>query len=203
MKKKTLLVAVLFFCFFATSHCLAQKETNTQSLTPEETKQIQESAQGLRQVFGIEQPPQTPAPTQTPVKKEVTLAEVADKTVDLVQRMVTNVASVLQKVAPDVWRILIKQQYAKAAGNLIPPWLLLIAIFIFRAFFKRWKPNETVEGEMGLYDAMVYIIPTMAGIIFTTWGVIALSKSIKYLINPEFYAVRDLLTMILNKGQTM
>ena len=112
---------------------------NPSGLTPEDVKQLQESAQGLRQVFGIEQSvaPVSVQTTTPQAASRPTMAEVADKAVDIVNRMVVSAVESIQKVAPDVWRIMIKQQYARAAGDLMVPAGLLITVLVLNATYLR------------------------------------------------------------------
>ena len=118
----------------------------------------------------------------------------------MVKDLVASVSKTLESVAPNVWRIMIRQQYANAIADLVLPWLLfVIALVIWGITQKKWVLKDcSSDDEKVARMIFAWIVHVACGAIFAIWGAIALSDSIKYLINPEYYAVRDLLTMLLN-----
>lgn len=166
---------------------------------------MREQLQALAEAMGVEV---TPKPASQNAGKTAAdapkkdMAEVADKALDLVNGLVASVSETLQRVAPEVWRIMIRQQYAKAIADLIVPWsLLMLAIVYYVILKKKWVGETRYTDSETARLIFAKIVPMAGGVIFGIWGVVALSNSIKYLINPEYYAVRDMLLMLLSPGQ--
>lgn len=214
------LVLLFLICALVVSPTFAQTPTPATppaGLTAGDVQAIQDTAKSIGVVFGIEKATPTPAVqtgnNQAPAEHQKTVADVADKAVDMVGRLVASAAQTLQKVAPDVWRILIKQQYAKAIGDLTIPFGLLLSMLVLnQIYFKKTrKITEACQGQCKEHssDAHGWMwttgtgLPVVGFVVSILWTLISLSNSIKFLINPEFYAIRDLLMMLLNKGQTM
>ncbi len=184
------------------------------ALSAEEQAKMREQLRTLAAAMGLDEG-QPAAPTangnqpaagataqaqaQQPQK---TMADVADKALNMVGGLVASVSETLQKVAPEIWKIMIRQQYAKAIGDLILPIVLLLMCVAYWAIIKRgWvKDPHACEDARIWRVVMVTGVPIFFGIIFTIWTAVSLSDSIKYLINPEYYAVRDLLLMLLRPG---
>jgi len=176
-----------------------------QAMTPDEQAKVRQQMQALAKAMGItpEQPAQPAAAASQPQPaKEKTVAEVADKALDMVNGLVVSVSQALQKVAPEVWRIMVRQQYAKAAsGCVVPASLLLLVLVFWFILRKKWVLDKDVRHDDEERIARIWIawvVPCVLGFIFSIWLAVRLSDSITYLINPEFYAVRDLLLMIMN-----
>jgi|GEM_PF-3760302 len=198
------MAALISMATLIPASALAQTGSGTNmALNKEDVKQIQEASRGLNQVFGIEAP--APKPTELSEQpQQKTLTDVADKAVDMVGRLVATAAATLQKVAPDVWRIMIKQQYAKALGDLLLPWLLFfggIVLSSIKAGSWKLEANPSSD-ELAARLLVVVAAPAVVCALTFIWGAVALKNSIMLLVNPEFYAIRDLLIMLLNKGQT-
>ncbi len=64
---------------------------------------------------------------------------------------------------------------------------------------KKWWKREgiTDNDEILAHLWVTRIIPIVAAFLFTVWGFNRLSSSILLLINPEYYAIKELLEMIL------
>ena len=180
------------------------QESASPSMSKEDVKQIREAAEGLRTVFGIEDPKADGKKDDQKDGQKKTIVDVADKAVDMAGRMVSQAAESIEKVAPEVWRIMIRQQYVKAVSGPILPCLLLVVVFAYYNTLRKWCPDpkqqiSSGDNETGFW-CFQYPVPLVAGVACGVWACIAFSMSVKYLINPEFYAIRDMLMMILNKG---
>lgn len=175
-----------------------------------DSERLRKNVQELGRIFEIEPEPEPkPAITNTPPpapSTHKTVGDVMDKAIDKVSDVVGAMADAIQKVAPEVWKIMLKQQYAKALGNVIPPIGIAIVLWIASRSFKSWRAriiqvNGTNKDEYGWACGFYYgslILISISSIV----AVCIFAASIKYLINPEFYAIQDLLRLILNKGQT-
>ena len=182
-----------------------------QPLTPEEEAHLREDAQLMLKVLGVAG--EADASSQQPGQHK-TVADVLDKLLDMTSGFVVTTAARLEQVAPHVWRIMIMQQYAKAIGDMTVPWGLLILALIYMKIVNRaWKPkapdgplwNDRDGGptESGMKVFLGKFAPIFLGFIFAIWGLNNLSESIKLLINPEYYAIHDMLTMALGRTAGM
>jgi hypothetical protein len=206
MKKIILLIALMF----STLSLYAQEPT------PQPTQQRQPSAQELQEAKEVlkaivEQ--DKPTTTGTPQQGK-TVADVLDKGLESFSQFAVTLEGVVSKYAPEVWRIMILQQYSKAIGYPAFWGLMLLGIIIIqrivRSFFgmekgqSLWKPTEadtknirySFENYNGAYWARVWtggIIPLVFSVPVTIAFFYSLTESIMILINPEYYALRDII----------
>lgn len=205
-----------------------EPKTPPANMTVEEVKQLQQGAEILGKAFGI-QPSnakqnatgsdastQADQQQQSAAGQPKTLADVADKGLDMVQKLVVNLSETLEKVAPQIWRVMVKQQYVKAVADLVVPWGLVIFTLIWMKVTAGWRrkaeaalkdiaehDKDKVDRDNATFDLSLrqwvsLFAPAILGSFFVIWGLNRLSGSISYLVNPEFYAIRDLLQMIIN-----
>lgn len=173
-------------------------------MSAEDAAKLRMQLKQLGVVFGVDQPaaPVKEGETAPPQKN---MAEVADRALSMVSGMIASVSQTVEKAAPEVWRIMILQQYAKALGTMLTPLLMCILVIGYYQFAKRkigqadWKEpwGETEWSQFWLSLA----VPVFFGVWFGIWFCSALSSSVTFLINPEYYAVRDILIMVMNPGQ--
>jgi len=183
---------------------LLAADTEKASVSQADAVAVQKGVQELGQLFGVEQPKkEEPKKVEAPSNTEKTIAQVMDKAIDKVSDVVGAMAQAMEKVAPKIWEIMIRQQYAKALmACVVPVGMLLILATYMKLVGKYWTTEscdgdgETETGRLFL----VRIIPTILACFAGLWFFNRLANSIALLINPEFYAIQDLLRMILNKG---
>jgi hypothetical protein len=176
----------------------ARDTASSQVLTPENMAAMRESAKAIGALFGVEQPkPQAAQPSQQtqadPAQDHKTMADVADKALNMVGQATGVIASAVEKAAPRVWGIMVRQQYATAFASVITPWGLVLIMTIFLLIVRKKYPAES--GDELLW--VTTIIPSALILIFAVWGTMRIAGSIQLLINPEYYAIRDLLSMVL------
>lgn len=131
------------------------------------------------------------------------MAEVADRALSILSGYVGVVAETMKKVAPEVWRIMVRQQYANAIAGPFVPFALIMFVAIYAVVTARWWDKTKVEPRSDEAVArvwLVHVIPFALFIVFGIWTSIRLSYSVQMLINPEYYAFRDLVHILLNKG---
>ncbi len=173
-------------------------------MTPEQRSQIEALARG----FDVA----VPADKQTQ-KQEKTIADVADRALTMTEGMVGKLSKTLEQVAPEVWRIMYKQQYAKAVSMIVGPMLwIVVCILIMIIGTKVWitkaglsKMESDSNGDYDFYFGLrligFQIIPafvaTVTALIFASTA----NQIVMLLINPEYYAIQDLLRMILAGGR--
>ncbi len=207
---KKLLMSLFLFSFLVISNSYAD-EVSKGGVSQQDAVAVKKGVEELGQLFGVEAPkketPQQVSPTPT---TEKTIAGVMDKAIEKVSDVVGVMAQAINKIAPDVWRIMIKQQYAKAIMNCVVPVGLLLVLFAYMKFIGTyWKPEKEEDQEKEdqseftewhLRMCLVRILPIFLLCCAGLWFFNRLSDSIALLINPEFYAIQDFLRMILNKG---
>jgi hypothetical protein len=183
-----------------------QQTDITKAFTAEEKAQMQEQLAAIAKAMGAEDPNRV-VPGEA---KPRTAVDVADKALDMFGGLVVSISSAMQKAAPEVWRIMIRQQYAKAIADLTTPWMLLMMTLIYWNVIGKKYRKGYLERSQKSYDSDADVangfnigLPLIAGGIFCIWGIIAFSASAKYLINPEFYAVRDILVLLINPRQAI
>jgi hypothetical protein len=137
-----------------------------------------------------------------PEVNQQTVADVAMKALDMFGGAVTSLASNIEKVAPHFWYIMVRQQYSKAVENILIPFILILGTIIyFILTCKLWK----ITPEMPLFEkngditgkcVFRNVIPITLLAAFTIWIAIAIGQSAQYIINPEYYAVKDIMSLI-------
>lgn len=222
MKKNVIVgLFISMSIFLGTGTLLAEENSpkpDSSLSAPPISKEDAAKLKGLLDQFNkVESGEKPPAPStsSTPEKKEEskTMANVADRALDMLGSVVAGISQSLQKIAPEVWRIMIKQQFAKAAFNVATPLLFflggLIGIVIMRKMWKAGEgplidqlPKEVRYTGWDKGDGMILKQ------IFRSWiplaflvisgGILAINigESIKLVINPEFYAIKDLITLV-------
>lgn len=105
----------------------------------------------------------------------------------------------MKNIAPKVWEVMLRQQYARAIGDLVVPWgligLILLYVYLIKKWWKIAEITNKEERECNLW--ITRVIPTAICFLLAIWGINRVSDSILLLINPEYYAIKDLLEMIL------
>lgn len=174
------------------------------TFTEEEKAAAKKELTKVGEMFGVKA--EQPAPTKDKDGKEVkptteaTMAKVADKALDMVGDAVGSIAGMVQKVAPEVWEIMVRQQYANALGMLIGPFLFLLLVGIYTLITKKyWKklPEDERSDEKDARRVLTTIIPGILALVFSAILAYRVGDAIPMLINPKYYAVKDLLQMLL------
>ncbi len=216
-KFAVVLVCLVAFCSYAWAE-EAPKAATTQAgqpFTPEQQAQAQAEVKQVNDILTANQQSmvqQAPAKTvaeNTPQKK--TMTDVADKALDLAANMVTSIVSKMETVAPKIWKIMMVQQYVKGVTLLTGPWGVVLLMLAFMGITRKvWKLTEKQEGEdnfsnewftmKGARSLATVFIPMSVLFISAIIGVCRVTAALPYFINPEYYAVKDLLTMLLHPG---
>jgi len=215
MSRKSLILVLVVISVFLCCQLAERTEAQTTTVPQEklggldkdEQEVLKSQLKGLAEVFGVEQSKQ-PGQPQAPATQKKTMADVTDKALDMVNKMVADAAITLQKVAPDVWRIMIKQQYAYAFSTLVAPWFSLLFVLGFMlTMIKKWKLDVNVQlafkekqsPEIYAKFWIAYAVPMIFIFIFGFWGISRIADSAALLINPEFYAIKNLILILLGK----
>lgn len=180
------------------------------AMTPEEAAALREGLRALAVAFGVDgtsSQPAAPAQKAQPAQQQKTMADVTDKALDLVVAFASQLSQAVERVAPEVWRIMLKQQYANAVGNIFFPAgaLLVLPTYMF-TLHKAWKLSDEAIRRGWSSDSyiskgwFVYIIPTILFLGATIWLFWVGVESVKIFMNPEYYAIRDLLRLLIRPG---
>lgn len=200
MKKLIFATLVALSLSLATPPLFAA-DTEKASVSQADAVAVQKGVQELSQLFNVEQPKKEESKKTEVSNTEKTVAQVMDKAIDKVSDVVGVMAQTINKIAPDVWKIMLRQQYAKAVmACVVPVGLLMVLILHMKLVGKYWRPDDQDGDEVQARRILVRIIPTIMTFFAGLWFFNRLSDSIALLINPEFYAIQDLLRMILNRG---
>ena len=121
-----------------------------------------------------------------------TTKEIADKLIDLTNAGVIEIYSKLQQVAPELWKLVVKQVKIDGVECFIGAFFGFVALIycfvVVRLVVKGDYSADTEEGYM-----ISGIISGFAGIILTP---IFLINGLDYFLNPEYWALKDILNMI-------
>lgn len=169
-------------------------------MTPEDRKALRADLHALAVGFGVEAPP--PDEGAKEVADEAAMAKVSDRALTLLEKSISTAAAGVERAAPQVWRVAIRQQYAKAVAPVIAPlgWfvgLFACALFVYRKA-RKWLHGPEVwsehPGPLCVTCVLVLMVAIPGGILLAK-----LTDSALYLINPEWYALRDLVQLLLGK----
>lgn len=192
-----------------------------QVMSDQEAQALRADLQTLATAMGIEQGATntSTATAQENIQENTTMANVADRALTLVNGLVAQLSTTLETMAPELWRVMIKQQYAKAVTNLVVPIGLFFAALAYWLTFRnrvheiinklsegsldkvrdRGDSNESVKQELSSIGlAFGSWLPIAFMCIFASWSFNRIADSAALLINPEYYAVRDIMLMLLN-----
>jgi L-asparagine transporter-like permease len=173
--------AALAFVFFtvlgATTFAQTQNVPNVPSgpgVTQEVMRQAAERAvQDLRSENGL------------------TASDVANRALDMLESFATRATAALEQLTPEAWRILVRQQYVVGMLDIGIPLMFLVLVLTFWGICKRFN-YEDDEYKV----AFTKVIPVIALVIVGTVVACLLPIGIAHFVNPEYYAIRDILTMI-------
>jgi hypothetical protein len=210
-----------FALFAALSLTVAGTPVQQQSdaFTADDRRQALEALKSVARAFDEKQPAQQ---AQSDKKPDKSMADVADKALDFSVKYIGQAASIIEKAAPHVWAVMIRQQYAKAIGEVIGPALWIVMIIILAAVIRfYWRvypvnvykldkedkpiPNVLLHHASSDDEEVSHLIFTLVlpGIICAIAGgffIYNLANSVMYLINPEYYAIKDLVAILLHPG---
>jgi hypothetical protein len=206
MKKYFALFCFLFMTSMsANSFAQDAQSPAKSSINVDDVRQLGEQVKALKSLVSDDPKPEPkPEPKAEPAEQSKSMGDVADKALDMLGGAVGTVADTLKKIGPEVWRIMIIQQYANAARSLAGPLFALIASLI--VFFAARKSLAIKEDERG-YDhsdwrgfkrflkGVTWFAPCLCALIVA----INLSEAAAMLINPEYYALKDLLGLLTGK----
>ncbi len=143
-----------------------------------------------------------------------TVGDVMDKGLDMFKNAIVFVAGKIEQVAPQLWRVLLVQQYVKGVQIILPPLGFLLLIFVSRKTLLKWWPKDadddnpeatpwgtdtplTRKGTRGLF---IVALPIFLFIVGGVWLYQSLTEATGYFVNPYYYALKDLVLLVRNPG---
>lgn len=212
----TLVILCLLFC----GSIFAQNNTNTVSLgtsTTTSEEKLKEAKKLLQEAHQQEEA-ENPSNSNSSSKSKTNGWDILDKSLDKLTSFTSSLEGVIKSYAPEVWRIMLIQQYAKAIAYPLFWGLLLIglglvykalrkffgiekgqAIFVDEDCEHNGKNHSYYSTHSDAYWARAWfaaIIPLILCIILSIVFLYSLTESIMVGINPEYYAIKDLIQLV-------
>ncbi len=214
MIKKNIGLLVLFLTIsslgFSQTQTQVQPQSNAAGISKEDIQNLRTAFRAIQDVLEPPQPQPAPQVAQTqqtqtaPQQDHKTVGDVLDKAVDLVDKYATSAfaltADAAKKVAPEVWHIMILQQYAKALTDILGWWSVALVTFIaFLAAGKYWVPDKDATDDEKSFHMVIRRILITLTTVFSMAGMLAIAFDIQLLINPEYFAIKDLVQIVFNR----
>lgn len=151
-----------------------------------------------------------PAPSQENIGNHKTMGDAADKALDLLHESsgkmldllgqgAAQIAATTEKAAPIIWKIMVKQQIANALANIIGPLIMLLGAWIFHLIIGASFGTVTDPSIKEWVIGLKFVAPIGVSIIGTIWLINALMQCLQQLVNPQYFAARDLIDMITRR----
>ena len=188
-----------------TSSAFAQQPTQEKPFTSAEEAKLREGTAAIIKYIRTQQ-----GLDSTTLLGSKNIPDIVDKALDKFGGAVSAIYVNVQKAAPKVWEIMILQQYAKALSGVAGPLLTLVMIIIVYYFMrKRWtsaadvKFDDSGSGGFWTRNIVTRAIPLVSGLIVCGFLFSAIKDASLLLVNPQYYAIRDLLVLLLGSGHGM
>jgi hypothetical protein len=178
---------------------------------PQQAKQLQQALDILQQVAN------TKAADTKGDGDHKTVGDALDKGLDMAKETVIYLAGKIEQVAPQLWRVLVIQQYVKGAMSLINPFGFLLVVLLYRHLvLKWWKPlpsdddpaepiidkesDENPFTHKGWRGVFTIVIPLVMLVIGGVWLYSSITDAAGYFINPNYYALKDIIGLVRSPG---
>lgn len=224
MKKlaASILVAVLLFAGMTYAQTATQADSAARA---QQQASEQQTIAAINALIGYVGKYATPADSAAQAKdttgnKHATWGGIFDKALGMFSGAISKIAETLEQAAPYVWKIMVLQQYAKAAGGIAIPLGFLLFLFFYHHYINKWwtgKADETFD-EMSS-DSSSYskstgqgwgfrvffcrFIPLVGGLFVGGFLISAIQNAVLYTMNPYYYAIRDMIVLLLGTSHGM
>ncbi len=125
-----------------------------------------------------------------------TFADVADKALDKLSGGLEAIAAGVQKVAPQVWEVFVRQVMAEGAVTLAA--CITAILFTVWLFKKCWKLSEDVDDYADFRTIIRFFLVISVGIIGLVCFINSQNAALM-LINPRYYAAERLIKIATGK----
>ena len=114
--------------------------------------------------------------------------------IDLTKKGLTQVATQLGTTLPQLWEIMIMQQYVEAMVGFLQAGIIL---FIWYLIIKSKAIKKMIEDDFESLLSIPFLIFLVFFVLLTLYSfVIDVPNGIAKLINPEYYAIKDIVYQI-------
>ncbi len=127
------------------------------------------------------------------------LHEGSSKMLDLLGQGAAQIAATTEKAAPVIWKIMVKQQIANALANIIGPIIMLLSAWIFHLIISASFGVVSDPNVKPWAVGLGFVAPIGLSIIAVIWFINALIECLQQLINPQYFAARDLISIITRR----
>jgi len=148
--------------------------------------------------------------------EDKSIVDVLDKGVDKISGFVTSLEGMISKYSPEVWRIMVTQQYSKAVGYPLYYALVVLVILIIGRVIGKCFGVTSIKGIFVPTDADmngrehydIYkprywfrvfgagVVPIAIAIPFIFAFLYYATESIMIVVNPEYYAIKDIIGFV-------
>lgn len=115
---------------------------------------------------------------------------------------VTALKESIVDIAPDLWRIMIRQQYANVVRDFI--WVIILAItvicvgkYVSQKFKEHDSNRKNYRCEWDVGEAILTVFGVAAIIVSLIVMCVSLTEGISILINPEYYAIKEMINLVI------
>jgi hypothetical protein len=127
-----------------------------------------------------------------------TVTGVIDRALGMIERFAVRAGETMERIAPDAWRVMVRQQYVKGVQRIA---LSLGFLFIALIYWLRTKNLAVDNNDEGFTFAVYRTMPVLCVVGGAIAFVICLSDALCFFINPEYYAIRDILESLRPAAQ--
>ena len=118
--------------------------------------------------------------------------------IDLTEKGLTQVATQLGTTLPQLWEIMIKQQYVEAVQAFTAFGIGLLLFIVVNKWYKSIDRREEKESGSTRDEVQLFLFCTVGVFMITLFSLIASFEGVGKLINPEYYAIKDIVYQISN-----
>jgi len=122
---------------------------------------------------------------------QLSAANVAERALDMLGTLATTASERIEAISPDVWRIMVRQQYANGIVLIAIPLLLALLLVVY------WKAADKIIKDRDCREIFAAAVPLLALIGVGIALAVCVPVAIARFVNPEYYAIADLLRMIM------
>lgn len=124
------------------------------------------------------------------------MEEQIEQLISLIEKGLTQMANNLGIAFPQLWEILIKQQYIEAAQAFI---LLGICLIIIKIYYtKRAIINKSQFFDADTPVCLIGFCSVIAFLVIFIISIICSVEAVGQILNPEYYAIQDITEFIGN-----
>ncbi|MBU0625295.1 hypothetical protein KKF05_03060 [Patescibacteria group bacterium] len=163
---------------------MAWAQTETPTVPPDAQEQIRQEVErvALSEVGRLREA------DNEGVGEGLGVGDVVDRALDMIETFATRATTALENIAPEAWRILLRQQYVEGVLCILIP---LMFLFLAAAYWKIVNSSKSLDQDMRFWVGRV--IPIISFVMVGVALAIYVPHSIARFINPEFYAIQDIL----------